>query len=162
MLNKITLIGRLGVDPELRQMPNGDAVCNISLATSRSWKNKETGEKEQEAEWHRIVFFRRTAEVAGDYLRKGSLVYVEGRNKTRKWQDDNGVDRYSTEIIANTMQMLDTKGDSNHGNPPPHGSQQNNNQQRQQPAQQQSQQSQQMPPQTPPDNYGEFNDDVPF
>ena len=168
MLNKIELIGRLGVDPEMRYMPNGGAVCNISLATSRTWKNKETDERQEETEWHRVVFYNRTAEVVGEYLKKGSLIYVEGRNKTRKWQDENGVDRYSTEIIANTMQMLDTKSDSNHGNPPPQGSQQpqqqqrNNQQSRQQPAQQQRQQSQQMPPQAPPDNYDDFNDEVPF
>lgn len=164
MLNKTTLIGRLGADPELRQMPDGNAVCNISLATGRTWKDKNTGEKQEETEWHRVVFFNRTAEVAGEYLKKGSQIYVEGRNKTRKWTDNDGVDRYSTEIIANSMQMLDTKSESSHGKPPPHGSNQQQSQpqqQRQQPQQQmrQSQQpnNQNMPPEPP-----QYEDDIPF
>ncbi len=109
MLNKVTLIGRLGADPEVRYMPSGGAVTNINLATSRRWKDKQSGERREETEWHRIAFFNRIAEVAGEYLRKGSLVYVEGRIRTRKWQDQNGQDRYTTEIIAEQMQMLDSK-----------------------------------------------------
>ncbi len=109
MLNKVTLIGRLGADPEVRYMPSGGAVTNISLATTRRWKDRQSGERRDETEWHRIAFFNRIAEVAGEYLRKGSLIYVEGRIRTRKWQDQNGQDRYSTEIIAEQMQMLDSK-----------------------------------------------------
>ncbi|MFK5950861.1 MAG: single-stranded DNA-binding protein, partial [Methylococcales bacterium] len=122
MLNKVTLIGRLGADPEVRYMPSGGAVTNINLATSRRWKDKQSGERREETEWHRIVFFNRIAEVAGEYLRKGSLIYVEGRIRTRKWQDQNGQDRYTTEIIAEQMQMLDSKSGgtgnfSNNSNP---------------------------------------------
>ena len=109
MLNKVTLIGRLGADPDVRYMPNGDAVANISLATTQRWKDKR-GDKKEQTEWHRVVFFRRLAEVVSEYVRKGGLIYVEGRIRTRKWQDQQGADRYSTEIIAETMQMLDSKG----------------------------------------------------
>jgi len=110
MLNKVTLIGRLGADPEMRALPNGDAVANISLATTIRFKDKKTGEKRESTEWHRIVFFRRLAEVVGQYLKQGGLIYVEGRIRTRKWQDQQGNDRYSTEIMAESMQMLDSKG----------------------------------------------------
>jgi len=110
VLNKVTLIGRLGADPEMRVLPNGDAVSNISLATTLRFKDKQTGEKKERTEWHRIVFFGRLAEVVGQYLKQGGLIYVEGRIRTRKWQDQQGNDRYSTEIIAETMQMLDSKG----------------------------------------------------
>lgn len=109
MLNKVTLIGRLGNDPEIRYTSNGKSVANISLATSRTWNNKETREKHEETEWHRIVFFGRSAEIVGQYLRKGSLVYIEGRLQTQKWQDKNGQDRYTTEIISEQMKMLDSK-----------------------------------------------------
>ena len=109
MLNKVTLIGRLGADPEVRYMPSGGAVTNIGLATTRRWKDRQTGERREETEWHRVAFFNRIAEIAGEYLRKGSLVYIEGRIRTRKWQDQNGQDRYTTEIIAEQMQMLDSK-----------------------------------------------------
>ena len=109
MLNKVTLIGRLGIDPEVRYMPSGSAVTNIRLATSRRWKDKQSGERREETEWHRVVFFNRLAEVAGEYLRKGSLVYIEGRIRTQKWQDQSGQDRYTTEIVADQMQMLDSK-----------------------------------------------------
>ncbi|HBA64863.1 MAG TPA: single-stranded DNA-binding protein, partial [Methylococcaceae bacterium] len=94
MLNKVTLIGRLGADPEVRYMPNGEAVTNINLATSMQWKDKQTGERKESTEWHRVVFFRRLAEIAGEYLKKGSQVYVEGRLQTRKWQGQDGQDRY--------------------------------------------------------------------
>lgn len=106
-VNKVIIVGNLGQEPEVRYMPNGDAVCNISVATTSSWKDKNSGEKREETEWHRIVLYRRLAEIAGEYLRKGRAVYIEGRLKTRKWQDkDSGVDRYTTEIIAEQMQML--------------------------------------------------------
>ena len=109
-VNKVILIGNLGADPEVRYMPNGGAVANVTLATSESWKDKNTGEQQERTEWHRIVFYRRLAEIAGEYLKKGSKVYVEGRLQTRKWQDRDGNDRYTTEIIANEMQMLDSRG----------------------------------------------------
>ena len=105
-INKVIIVGNLGNDPEVRTMPNGDAVANISVATSESWTDRNTGERREVPEWHRIVFFRRQAEVCGEYLRKGSQVYVEGRLKTRKWQDQNGQDRYTTEIQGDVLQML--------------------------------------------------------
>jgi len=105
-VNKVILVGNLGADPEQRFLPNGDAVCNIRIATSESWKDKGTGEKKEATEWHRVVFFRRLAEIAGQYLTKGSSVYVEGSLKTRKWQDKDGSDRYATEIVGNEMKML--------------------------------------------------------
>lgn len=107
-LNKSTLIGRLGKDPEIKYMPNGEAVTNISIATSETWKDK-AGVKQERVEWHRIVFFRKLAEVAGEYLKKGSNVYIEGKITTRKWTDKAGAERYTTEIIANEMKMLDSK-----------------------------------------------------
>ena len=109
-LNKVILIGNLGKDPETRYMTNGDAVTNITIATSESWKDKATGEKQEKTEWHRVTFYRRLAEIAGEYLKKGSQVYVEGRLETRKWQDKEGKDRYTTEVIANEMQMLGSRG----------------------------------------------------
>ena len=105
-VNKVILVGNLGADPETRYMPNGDAVANIRLATTESWKDKATGEKKEITEWHRVVFYRKLAEIVGQYLKKGSAVYVEGRIRTRKWQDKEGQERYTTEIEANEMQML--------------------------------------------------------
>jgi single-strand DNA-binding protein len=111
-INKVILIGNLGKDPEVRYMANGGAVCNVTLATTESWKDKQSGEQKDKTEWHNIVFYRRLAEIAGEYLRKGSQIYVEGKLQTRKWQDKNGNDRYTTEIIANEMQMLGGRGGS--------------------------------------------------
>lgn len=108
-VNKVIIVGNLGNDPEMRTMPNGEAVANISVATSENWTDKNTGERREQTEWHRIVFFRRQAEICGQYLRKGSKVYVEGRLKTRKWQDQNGQDRYTTEIHGDVLQMLDSR-----------------------------------------------------
>ena len=105
-LNKVQIIGNLGRDPEVRYTPNGNAVCNVSVASTRQWKNKDSGEKQEETEWHRVVFYDRLAEIAGEYLKKGRSVYVEGRLKTRKWQDKEGKDQYTTEVIATEMQML--------------------------------------------------------
>ena len=105
-VNKVILVGNLGADPESRYMPNGDAVVNIRLATTESWKDKTSGEKKELTEWHRVVFYRKLAEIAGQYLKKGAQVYIEGRIRTRKWQDKDGQDRYTTEIEANEMQML--------------------------------------------------------
>lgn len=109
-INKVILIGNLGKDPETRYMPSGGAVTNVTLATSESWKDKNTGEQQERTEWHRVVFFNRLGEIAGEYLRKGSKVYVEGSLRTRKWQGQDGQDRYTTEIVASEMQMLDSKG----------------------------------------------------
>jgi single-strand DNA-binding protein len=105
-INKVILIGNLGRDPEVRYTPNGAAICNVTIATSRNWKDKNSGERMEETEWHRVVFYDRLAEIAGEYLKKGRSVYVEGRLKTRKWQDKDGVEKYTTEIIADQMQML--------------------------------------------------------
>lgn len=110
-VNKVILIGNLGKDPEVRYMPSGGAVANITLATSETWKDKQSGERQERTEWHNVVFYNKLAEIAGEYLRKGSKVYVEGSLRTRKWQDKNGADRYTTEIIANEMQMLDGRGE---------------------------------------------------
>lgn len=109
-VNKVILIGNLGADPEVRYMPSGGAVTNVTIATSETWKDKQSGDSQERTEWHRVVFFNRLAEIAGEYLKKGSKVYVEGSIRTRKWQDQSGADRYTTEIIANEMQMLDSRG----------------------------------------------------
>lgn len=162
MLNKVTLIGRLGADPEIRYMPSGGAVTNIGIATTRRWKDRQSGERRDETEWHRVAFFNRLAEIAGEYLRKGSLVYIEGRIRTRKWQDQNGQDRYTTEIIAEQMQMLDSKSggtgnfndDQSHTSPP---SQQTMASPKPQPAA-----GQQNPESPPPAAYEDFDDDIPF
>jgi len=108
-VNKVIIVGNLGRDPETRYMPNGDAVTNIAVATTESWKDKNSGEKKEITEWHRITFYRKLAEIAGQYLKKGSQIYVEGRLQTRKWTDKDGVERYTTEIIADTMQMLGSR-----------------------------------------------------
>ena len=105
-VNKVILVGNLGADPETRYMPNGDAVANVRLATTESWKDKQSGEKREVTEWHRVVFYRKLAEIVGQYLKKGSSVYIEGRIRTRKWQDKEGLERYTTEIEATEMQML--------------------------------------------------------
>ena len=105
-VNKVILVGNLGKDPEVRYMPNGEAVTNVTVATTDTWKDKGSGEKKEATEWHRVVFFRKLAEIAGQYLKKGSQVYIEGSLKTRKWQGQDGQDRYTTEIVADTMQML--------------------------------------------------------
>jgi single-strand DNA-binding protein len=163
MLNKVTLIGNLGADPEVRYLPTGGAVANITLATTMRWKDKQSGEKKESTEWHRVVFYNRLAEIAGEYLKKGRQVYIEGRLQTRKWQGQDGQDRYTTEIIANEMHMLGTRsgGTAEFGHTdqpqanyapaakpsytPPSAPQQN------QP---------QMPP--PPPTYDDFDDDIPF
>jgi len=134
-INKVILVGNLGRDPETRYLPEGGAVTNVSIATTDTWKDKTSGEKKEATEWHRVVFFNRLAEIAGEYLKKGSQVYVEGRLRTRKWQDKEGQDKYTTEIVCDTMQMLggrqgmgegggrgSDRGDSSdRGGPPPEG-----------------------------------------
>jgi single-strand DNA-binding protein len=111
-VNKVILIGNLGRDPEVRYATSGTAIANVTIATSRQWKDKTSGEKQEETEWHRVVFYDRLAEIAGEYLTKGKSVYVEGRLKTRKWTDKDGVEKYTTEIVADQMQMLGGKGDA--------------------------------------------------
>lgn len=108
-INKVILVGNVGGDPELRYLPNGNPVATLSIATSESWKDKSSGEKQERTEWHRVVCFNKLGEIAGEYVRKGSKVYIEGSLRTRKWQDQQGVDRYTTEIIASDMQMLDSR-----------------------------------------------------
>lgn len=151
-VNKVILVGNLGQDPEVRYLPNGGAVANITLATSESWRDKATGEQKEQTEWHRVVLFGKLAEVAGEYLRKGSQVYIEGQLRTRKWTDQSGVEKYTTEVLVNVggvMQMLGGKQGGNEQSPAPR----NNSQQRSQPAQQQAQHSE--PPM-------DFDDDIPF
>ncbi|MGJ8693794.1 MAG: single-stranded DNA-binding protein [Thalassotalea sp.] len=109
-INKVIIVGNLGQDPEVRFMPNGGAVANFTVATSETWKDKQTGEQKEKTEWHRVVIYQRLAEIAGEYLKKGSKVYLEGRLQTRKWQNQQGADQYTTEIIVNDMQMLDARG----------------------------------------------------
>ena len=126
-VNKVILIGNLGKDPETRYMSNGEAVTNITLATTDSWKDK-TGEKQEKTEWHRVTFYRKLAEIAGEYLKKGRQVYIEGRLETRKWTDKSGVDRYTTEIIANDMKMLGSRPESSsHGQGQEHSQRQESN-----------------------------------
>lgn len=116
-VNKVIIVGNLGKDPETRYMPNGEAVSNIAVATTESWKDKQSGEKKEQTEWHRITFYRKLSEVAGKYLKKGSQVYIEGKLQTRKWTDKEGIERYTTEIIADTMQMLGGRQSSDESQP---------------------------------------------
>jgi single-strand DNA-binding protein len=144
-VNKVILIGNLGQDPEIRHLPSGDSVANVSIATSETWKDKNTGEKQERTEWHRVAFFGKLADVVGKYLTKGSKVYVEGKLRTRKWQHSDGTDRYSTEVVVDmtgTMQMLDGKG----------GTQ----------AQQRAPASQPRAQQSAPPASDDFDDDIPF
>lgn len=148
-VNKVILVGNLGGDPEVRYMPNGDAVTNITVATTDSWKDKQTGQQQERTEWHKTVFFGRMAEIAGEYLRKGSQVYIEGSLRTRKWQDQEGKDRYTTEIVVDMngqMKMLGGRGDSNN-------QQQGNNQQQPQQQAPRQQQAQQQRPAPKPSGY---------
>ena len=169
-VNKVILIGNLGADPETRFMPSGGAVTNVRLATSESWKDKQSGQLQERTEWHRVVFFNKLGEIAGEYLKKGSKVYIEGSIRTRKWQGQDGQDRYTTEIVANEMQMLDGRGDGGGqgGGYAPQGNQggyqnQNENyggggaapQQSQSPAQNQNQGGFSGPA-------DDFDDDIPF
>jgi len=146
-INKVILVGRLGRNVELRYMPNGGAVANLAIATSESWKDKNTGEQQEKTEWHRVILFRRLAEIAGEYLKKGSKVYIEGKLQTRKWQDNQGQDRYTTEIVGGELQMLDSRT----GVP----AQNNNQSQASQPVNQSHSEPDMMPA-------GDFDDDIPF
>ena len=118
-VNKVILIGNLGRDPELKYMSSGDAVCSIRLATTSSWKDKNSGERKEETEWHSVVFYKQLAEIVGQYCKKGKSIYVEGRLKTRKWQDKDGADRYTTEIVADQMQLLGNRDDASGSSPAP-------------------------------------------
>jgi len=150
-VNKVILVGNLGNDPDIRYTAGGAAVANISLATAESWKDKNSGEQQERTEWHRIVFFGRLAEIVGEYLRKGSQVYVEGRLQTRKWEDKEGHDRYTTEIVANEMQMLGSKsGGSANYEPAPQSQPRQNNAPEPQAAS------------APPPAADDFDDDIPF
>lgn len=156
-LNQVNLIGRLGQDPEVKYLPNGDAVCNLSLATSERWKDKQSGEQKESTEWHRVVLFGKLAEIACQYLSKGTMVYFQGKLKTRQWEKD-GEKRYTTEIHANEMKMLGSKDDGG-------GSRDGNNAQQPRPAAQQSrpaqqQQSRPAPQQQQPQD--DFDSDIPF
>jgi len=165
MLNKVMLIGRLGADPEVRYLPSGGAVTTIRLATSRRWKDKQTGERREETEWHRVVFFSRLAEIAGEYLKKGSQAYIEGRIRTQKWQGQDGQDRYTTEIVADSMNMLDSRsggtsefgGDQSQAGYSAPSSKPVNQPQQSAP---QHDSGSNMPPAPP--NYDDFDDDIPF
>lgn len=151
-VNKVILVGNLGRDPEVRYNPDGGSICNLSIATTSSWKDKASGEKREETEWHRVVMYNRLAEIAGEYLKKGRSVYIEGRLKTRKWQDkDTGADRYSTEIIADQMQMLGGREEGGGESAP--------RQQQQRPASQQRPYPQQSAPAT---NLADMDNDIPF
>lgn len=155
MLNKVMLIGNLGADPEVRYLPSGDPVTNIRLATTRRWKDRNSGERREETEWHRVVFFGQTAKIAGEYLRKGSQVYVEGRIRTQKWQDQSGQDRFTTEIVGETMNMLGSRsgGTANYSdNAPPVSSYDNRSSAPAAPS----------APQSAPASYDDFDDDIPF
>ena len=159
-VNKVILVGNLGRDPEVRYTPEGSAICNISLATTSQWKDRNSGERREETEWHRVVFYNRLAEIAGEYLRKGRSVYVEGRIKTRKWQDkESGQDRYSTEIVAEQMQMLGGREGEMGGG----GGGGDYNQAPARPAQQRAPApAQQRPAAQEPGNLADMDDDIPF
>ena len=146
-INKVIIVGNLGNDPEIRTMPNGEQVANITVATSESWTDKNTGERKEQVEWHRIVLYRRLAEIAGQYLHKGSQVYIDGRLKTRKWQDSNGQDRYTTEIQGDNLQMLGGSQDAAQNQPP---------------KQQDKQQKAQSKPQQSDPPVDAFDDNIPF
>jgi single-strand DNA-binding protein len=144
-VNKVIIVGNLGGDPETRYMPSGAAVTNMTVATNESWKDKQTGEQKERTEWHKVAMFNRLAEIAAEYLRKGSQVYIEGKLRTRKWQDQNGQDRWTTEIIADEMQMLGGRGGAGGGGGSFGGGQQGG--------------GGSAPPQPGPDD---FDDDIPF
>ena len=149
-INKVILVGNLGADPETRYMPSGSAVTNLSVATSESWRDKQSGEQKERTEWHKVVMFDRLAEIAAEYLRKGSQVYIEGKLQTRKWQDRDGNDRWTTEIRANEMQMLGGRAGAGGAAPMDQGMSQGSGQGSSPPS---------APPQTGPDD---FDDDIPF
>lgn len=156
-VNKVILLGNLGNDPEIRYMPNGGAVANMTIATSESWRDKQSGETKERTEWHRVVIFGKLAEIAAEYLKKGSKVYIEGQLQTRKWTDNAGVEKYTTEIVLNVggvMQMLDSKPSGQQSQSQPQQNRQQSGQQQQQRQPQRQQQSNEPPM--------DFSDDIPF
>jgi single-strand DNA-binding protein len=163
-VNKVIIVGNLGRDPETRYMPNGEAVTNIAVATTESWKDKSSGEKKEITEWHRITFYRKLAEIAGQYLKKGSQVYIEGRLMTRKWTDKESIERYTTEIIADTMQMLGNRqgGGDDYGNGNDRHPQGNQQRQPQGNDRQQHGGQQRQGNQRPAPSYNDMDDDIPF
>ncbi|CAN7778126.1 single-stranded DNA-binding protein [Cupriavidus necator] len=169
-VNKVILVGNLGADPEVRYLPSGDAVTNIRIATTDRYKDKQSGEMKEATEWHRISFFGKLAEIAGQYLKKGSSVYVEGRIRTRKWQDQSGQDKYSTEIVADQMQMLGSRQGGSTGDDDGYGQPSSRQSQGQQPArrsqgEQGGQQRRSAPPrqqQAPSNGFADMDDDIPF
>ena len=158
-VNKVIIVGTMGQDPDVKYSASGSAIANISIATNEQWKDKTTGQKQEKTEWHRVVMFNRLGEIAGEYLKKGSQVYIEGKLQTRKWQDQNGQDRYTTEIVANEMQMLGARGGSADFGGTSQGSGQASNQGVARP-QANNPQQQQAP--VANDNFGGFDDDIPF
>ena len=158
-VNKVIIVGNLGRDPEVRYTPNGSAVCNVSVATTRSWKNKESGDKAEETEWHRVVFYDKLAEIAGEYLKKGRSVYVEGRLKTRKWQDKDGVEKYTTEIIAEQMQLLGSREGMGGGDADSDGG---GYEQRSRPAPRPAPSRQSAPAPKSSTGFDDMDDDIPF
>lgn len=152
-INKVILVGNVGVDPDVRYMPNGNAVTTLSVATSEAWKDKQSGEKQERTEWHRVICFNRLGEIAGEYVRKGSKLYVEGSLRTRKWQDQQGVERYTTEIVAADIQMLDSKGTGAFNETAPTSQQQPSESQRKAPANNQA---------APAPAFEDLDDDIPF
>jgi single-strand DNA-binding protein len=159
-VNKVIIVGNLGSDPEVRYMPNGGAVATLSVATSETWKDKQSGDRQERTEWHRVVCFNRLGEIAGEYLRKGAKVYLEGSLRTRKWQDQQGQDRYTTEIVANEMQMLDGRSNAGSFDAPSQGSAPQHHGSRPQAAP--SAQPAQSPQASAPDSFADLDDDVPF
>lgn len=157
-INKVILVGNVGGDPEVRYMPNGNAVATLSIATSETWKDKQTGEKQDRTEWHRAVLYNRLGEIAGEYVKKGSKIYVEGSLRTRKWQDQQGVERYTTEIIVNEMQLLDGRGSTSGEAAPP--ASQNRYQPKDRP--QTNTQHAAPSPITEPEGFELLDDDIPF
>lgn len=177
-INKVIIIGNIGQDPEVKYMPSGGAVTNVSVATSETWKDKNTGQPQERTEWHRVVFFNRLGEIAGEYLKKGSKVYIEGSLRTRKWQAQDGTDRYTTEIVASEMQMLDGRGDnagaggspasnghdqsSQYSNAPSQGGHNQGGGHQQGSNYNQQPNRQQQPQNHPPAGFDQFDDDIPF
>lgn len=165
-VNKVTVMGNVGKDPELRHLPNGGAVCTISIATSRRWKDKNSGEMQEETEWHRVTFFERLAEIAGEYLKKGKPVYIEGRLKTRKYADKEGVERYVTEIMASEMQLLGGRDDAPQGGAAPQqrqqAPQQSSSSQSRAPAPQPQRQPQRQAQPQSNTGFDDMDSDIPF
>jgi single-strand DNA-binding protein len=157
-VNKVIIVGNLGRDPEVRYTPNGSAVCNVSVATTRSWKNKDSGDKNEETEWHRVVFYDKLAEIAGEYLKKGRSVYVEGRLKTRKGQDKDGAEKYTTEIIATDMQMLGSREGMGGGA----GADDGGGYERPAPASRPAAAAANRPAAKSPSGFSDMDDDIPF